>query len=285
MTVPIDSTDAVPMVGAFLRDKLQSLDKRVNDAAARLVSSPADDEAVHDLRVALRRLRTVLEAGRPVLGRYFADEVRRSFRDVHRATGALRDEEVVLKVAEGLSISHPDMERWLLARGRREQRLRRGLVRRVTAGEIATGHRMLSALLSFRVKPSRDVPLAKFGRRAVENALRGVQRRRGAHPDDPEALHELRIAYKRLRYTVETFASCLPSELGVLAQPAANFQGRLGDIHDVDMVTACVRRARSFSVAAKLEVVDALVEARRRLMRGYAQELALSSLAPTIPPT
>jgi CHAD domain-containing protein len=196
----------------------------------------------------------------------------------------LRDEEVVLKVAKGLSVTHPDMDRWLLARTRREQRLRRGLMRRVTAGEIGAGRRMLAALLAFRVKPSRDLPLAKFGRRAVETALRGVQRRRDAQPDDPEALHQLRIAYKRLRYTVETFADTLPPDLGVLAQPAANFQGRLGDIHDVDMVTACVRRARSLSLPARQEVLDALARARQRLMRSYAEELALTALAPTIPP-
>jgi CHAD domain-containing protein len=284
MTDQADVLEPVPTVGPFLRDKLLKLDKRVSDVAERLISCPSDDEAVHDLRVALRRLRTLLEVGRPVLGRYFVDEVRRSFRDVQRATGALRDEEVVLKIAHGLSVTHPDMVRWLLARRRREQRLRRGLVRHVTAGEIATGHRMLSALLAFRIKPSRDAPLAKFGRRAVESSLRGVQRRRDARPDDPDALHQLRIAYKRLRYTVETFAEVLPPELGVLAQPAANFQGRLGDIHDVDMVTVCARRARSLSHAARHEVLEGLAQARQRLMRSYAEELALSALAPTIPP-
>ena len=284
MTEPPEPLESVPTVGPFLRKRLESLDHRVGDGADRLVSSPSDDDAVHDLRVALRRLRTVLEVGRPVLGGYFVDEVRRAFRDVHRATGALRDEEVVLKVAKGLSVTHPDMDRWLVARTRREQRLRRGLMRRVTAGEIGIGRRMLAALLAFRVKPSRDVPLAKFGRRAVETALRGVHRRRDAQPDDPEALHQLRIAYKRLRYTVETFADTLPPDLGVLAQPAANFQGRLGDIHDVDMVTSCVRRARSLSLAARQEVIDALAHARQRLMRSYAEELALTALAPTIPP-
>jgi CHAD domain-containing protein len=282
MTEPV--LEPAATVGPFLREKLLALDERVADGAQRLVASPSDHDAVHDLRVALRRLRTVLEVSRRVFGGYLVDEVRRSYRDVHRATGALRDEEVVLKIGKGLPAGHPDVERWLQARGRREQRLRRSLVRHVTAGEIATGHRMLSALLTFRVKPSRDVPLAKFGRRAVEDALRGVQRRRDADPEDPDALHQLRIAYKRLRYTVETFADTLPAELGVLAQPAASFQGRLGDIHDVDMVTACVRRARSFSHAGRQEVLAALADARRRLMRSYAEELAASAVAPTMPP-
>jgi CHAD domain-containing protein len=281
---PSDEFEPAPRVGPFLREKLVALDERVSDGAARLVSSPSDDDAVHDLRVALRRLRTVLEVGRPVFGAYFVDEVRRSFRDVHRATGALRDEEVLLKVAKGLPVGHADVAMWLQVRIRREQRLRRGLVRHVTAGEVETGRRILSALLTFRVKPSRDVPLTKFGRRAVEDSLRGVQRRRDARPDDPEALHQLRIAYKRLRYTVETFADVLPPELGVLAQPAAIFQSRLGDIHDVDTVTLCVRRARTFSTVGRQEVLAALADSRRRLMRSYAEDLAATAVAPTVPP-
>jgi len=82
--------------------------------------------------------------------------------------------------------------------------------------------------------------MTKFARRAVERARREVDRRRGVRPDDAEGLHRLRIAYKRLRYTADTFADALPSELAALAQPAARLQGRLGDLHDVDIALGCV---------------------------------------------
>jgi CHAD domain-containing protein len=144
---------------------------------------------------------------------------------------------------------------------------------------------LLAALLEFRIKPSRDAPLAKFARRAVETTLRGVKRRRNAQPDDVDALHQLRISYKRLRYTVETFGDTLSPELTVLAQPDASFQSRLGDIHDVDMVTLCVRRSRILSLPARHEMLEALANSRHHLMRSYAEELALTALAPTIPPT
>jgi CHAD domain-containing protein len=270
--------------GPFLREKLLALDARVREAGKRVVSDPSDDEAVHDLRVAIRRMRTVLEIARPVLGRFFSDQVRLAFRDVHRATGALRDEEVILKIATHLKVAHPDMLRWLEVRGRRERRLRRGLIRRVQKGELESGHLLLAALLAFPTKPSRDVPLARFARRAVQASLRGVHRRRDAHPDDVIALHQLRIAYKRLRYAVETFGPALPADLEVLAQPAASFQARLGDIHDVDMTVACVRRARALSPDARSVALEALARERAEHLRAYAEDLARTALAPTTPP-
>ncbi len=245
-------------VGACLVGKLRELEARLEEVAPRVLAHETDDEAVHDLRVALRRMRTVLEIGRDVLGPFHADEVRRALRDVHRATGALRDEEVLLALLGSLGVEHPDVAAWLDGRWRRERRLRRDLVRLLQSGALGGGRQLLSALLAFRIKPSRDKRVHKYARRAVESARREVDRRRGARPDDPDALHRLRIAHKRLRYTVETFADVLPEDLAVLAQGAARMQSRLGDLHDVDVGIVCVRRARALTPESRTELLAAL---------------------------
>jgi CHAD domain-containing protein len=270
--------------GPFLVGKLSALDVRLRDVAPRVLASAEDGEAVHDLRVALRRTRTVLEVGRPVLGRFHADEVRRALREVMRATGALRDDEVLLEVIASVGVSHPDVLAWLDARRRRERRLRSALTRSLRSGELERGRAMLEALLAFRVDPGRDRRLTKFARRAVERARREVDRRRDARPDDVEALHRLRIAYKRLRYTVDTFADTLPSDLAALAQPAARFQGRLGDLHDVDVALGCVRRARSLSDEARTELLAALAREREARFAAYARELGVAAAAPMAQP-
>ncbi|HEY8038898.1 MAG TPA: CHAD domain-containing protein [Polyangiaceae bacterium] len=268
--------------GAYLGDKLRALDERLKLVALRVLASADDAQAVHDLRVALRRTRVVLEVGRRVLGRFHTDEVRRALRDVQRATGALRDEEVLLELVRSLGVTHPDVQRWLESRGRREHRLRGALVAAVRAGELDDGLRLLEALLAFRVNPSRDRRLAKLARRAVDDARREVDRRRGARPDDPEALHRLRIAYKRLRYTVDTFADVLPSDFVALAQPAARFQGRIGDLHDVDVALGCVRRARSLSDEARTELLAALTHTREERVALYVKELGVAAIAPAV---
>jgi adenylate cyclase len=271
------------MTGAFLVEKLRALDARLQAAAPRVAASSKDEHAVHDLRVALRRARTVLEVGRRVLGRFQADEARRALRDVQRATGTLRDEEVLLDLFASLGVKDPAVAHWMETRHARERRLRRALVRAIRDGQLERGHRMLEALASFPVKPSRDKRLSKVARRAVEKARRDVFRLRGARLDDPEALHRLRIAYKRLRYVVETFAEALPPDLAALAQPASRFQGRLGDLHDVDVAVLAVRRARALPEAARAALLDALQRVRKDRLASYAKEIGLVNIAPSPP--
>jgi CHAD domain-containing protein len=274
--------------------KLLELDRRLEEVAPRVLAHESDDEAVHDLRVALRRMRTLLELGRDVLGPFHADEVRRALRDVQRATGDLRDEEVLLALLGSLGVEAPDVAAWLDGRRRRERRLRRALVGLLRSGALDGGRRLLSALLAFRIKPSRDKRVHKYARRAVERARRDVDRRRGARTDDPEALHELRIAYKRLRYTVETFADVLPEDLAAIAQGAARMQSRLGDLHDVDVAIVCVRRARALTDESRAELLAALARARALRVAAYARHAGdgrdvrgvslLAATAPREPP-
>jgi CHAD domain-containing protein len=269
-------------VGPFLVAKLRALEARLRDVAPRVLASAGDRDAVHDLRVALRRTRSVLDVGRKVLGGFHVDEVRRALREVMRASGALRDDEVLLELVASVAsagASHPDVQAWLDARRRRERRLRGALSRALRSGELERGRGLLEAL-AFRVDPSRDRRITKFARRAVERARREVDRRRSARPDDVEALHRLRIAYKRLRYTTETFADALPSDLSALAQPAARFQGRLGDLHDVDVALGCVRRARTLSGEARSELLAALAREREMRLAAYGRELGLVAVAP-----
>jgi CHAD domain-containing protein len=265
-----------PTVGPFLTGKLRTLDGRLAEIAPRVLESTPVADAVHDLRVALRRTRTVLEVGRSVFGRSYADQVRGALRDLQRATGALRDEEVLLDLAASLPVSGPNLDAWLRVRRRREHAMRRALVRLIKAGELDRGRRLLDALLAFRVDPSRDKRLGKFARRAVVRARRRVERRRGARPDDPLALHQLRIAYKRLRYVVEVFSEVLPSHLMALAQPASRLQNVLGSVHDVDVAIGCVNRARSLSLETRRDLLDALARLREERTARYAREVGLS---------
>lgn len=268
--------------GAYLATRLRTLDDRLAEVIPRLLGAAADEEAVHDLRVALRRIRTVLEVGRDVLGPFHADEVRAALRDVMKATGALRDEEVLRDVLSKLGVDRADVTSWLESRGRREARLRSALLARIRRGDVERGRQLLAAMLAFRVKPSRDRDLAKVARRAVERARKRVERRRGAAFDDVVALHELRIAYKRLRYTVETFSEALPGDVASMAPAAARFQGRLGDLHDVDVALACVRRARSVTDESRAELLAALCRLRAERLGAYARELGVARGRPPV---
>ncbi|MCL2447408.1 MAG: CHAD domain-containing protein [Polyangiaceae bacterium] len=273
---PIDPPRAGPFLGAALR----ALSSRIAEAAPRVLAG-GDDEAVHDLRVAIRRARIVLRVGRPVFGSFRADETRRVLRDVQAATGALRDEEVLLELIESLGVDRADVRVWIDARRRRERRLRSALRSGIQRGEVGHGRALIDALLAFPVKPSRERPLEKFALRSVETAWAALGPLRRAPIGDAEALHALRIGCKRLRYTVETFDGCLPPEKVALARVASRLQSCLGDLHDIDVAVASIGRARALTDLARRALAVELQRARGENAGKYLA--ALAEALPALP--
>ena len=60
-------------------------------------------------------------------------------------------------------------------------------------------------------------------------------------PDDAVALHDLRIAAKRLRYTIELFHEVLPPDAADLIERLKDLQDDLGYIHDRDVLAELAR--------------------------------------------
>jgi CHAD domain-containing protein len=240
-----------------------------------------DDEAVHDLRVAIRRMRTLLKMSRSLFGRWHTDAVRAAFAEVMRATGELRDEEVLEETLAGAAET-PEYARWLGHRKAREQKLRRGVRLRIERGDLDRARLMLKALLVFPINPGRNVELARFARRTVERARRQVEKRRDAEVADVTAMHDLRIAYKELRYSIELLADALPIDSRAQLEPATVFQKRLGELHDVDVAIQVVERAR-LPPADRAAALEALRAKRERRVGKYLRELDPLGAAVTEP--
>ncbi len=274
-----DEAAPISRISPRLRGELIAMQARLEETARRVLGT-GDELAVHDLRVSIRRTRTLLEIGRDVFGGFHADEVRRALTEVQRATGALRDEEVLLEIVASLPLPSTDLSNWIATRRRREKRLRSAVRSLVRHDGLARSRALLAALLTFGVKASRDKRLVKFARRAVENAQREVERRR-APSEHARALHRLRVSYKRLRYTAETFADVLPPELsGALARSAAGFQRRIGEVHDVDVVMEGVHHARGLPGPTRQALLAALSHLRTEREAALLKELGWSERKP-----
>jgi CHAD domain-containing protein len=257
----------------FLARTLRHLDKQVAEAIPRVVDM-TDEEAVHDMRVAIRRLRTLLRLARPVYGRFHADVVRLGFARIQQATGDLRDEEALFETFGSLAIVDPAFDAWQARRRARDRRLRGEVIRRIRSGELLAPRKLLHALLVLPVDPAHNLPLTKLARRCVARAGKEVEALRDVSTDDVQGMHDLRIAYKKLRYAAEFFASALPPELAQMAEVAARFQKRLGDVHDVDVALASVARARGLTPSTRARVLKALREQRDRRINKFQSEMA-----------
>jgi CHAD domain-containing protein len=197
--------------------------------------------SVHDLRVALRRLRTWLRAYRPELDDTVRKKTRRRAAKIAHATNRPRDVEATLEwiaTQDGFGRRERTGVRWLVDRLAREHAdadadMRKLLTRRVPK-LIAT---LAKELESYQVRYSVDDPappptMAQVTRDALaaqaDRFARAVDRIESE--DDATKLHRVRIAAKRVRYVLETIDD---SSGAALVERLTTLQDVLGASHDM----------------------------------------------------
>jgi CHAD domain-containing protein len=256
----------VPKLDAWLDD--------LADAIPRVIHE-VDSEAVHDLRVALRRIRSLLRVVRSVFGRFHVKMIRDDLKRVADATGSLRDEEVLVETIDALDLSEADREAlgpWLARRGEQERSLRRSVIRMLESDCLEPPMKHLRALLHLPVRSGRDKEAHRFARNVVFVVQGQVEALRTADVDNVVAMHDLRIAFKRLRYAVEALGPVLPPELRAWRQVATKFQKVLGNLHDQDVAMDTVRAAADLPETTR----DAVLEALARKRGQYADQYLAS---------
>lgn len=222
--------------------------------ARRRLERGGDADALHDFRVALRRLRSWLRAYRPSLRDTVRGPTLRALRTVADLTNGARDTEVALAwlaTREELPSRAQPGIRHLAARLRREHR-RFARELGVHIGEDLTKvlRRLDGQLSHFRIdvtsrSPETLEPMAG----AVAARLREHSERFEAAvrpvlaEDDEEAAHAARIAGKRLRYLLEPLDDD-PRAAAVVKQ-LARIQDALGALHDAAVLRRRIARERA----------------------------------------
>jgi CHAD domain-containing protein/CYTH domain-containing protein len=254
-----------------------------------------DSEALHDFRVSLRRLRSVLRAFRPFLDHEVTRKLRRSIRDLAQATNAARDAEVLL---EWVSANHGNLKptqrvgaRWFRERleSQREagydasvQAIRRRfprLERRVRRRLAAAAHNPWGATQS---RPTFAAALAELIHAQLAALDLALDRIVG--PTDRPTVHAARIRAKRLRYLLELIVGDVPAAAAAVSR-LKKLQDALGDLHDVLIGEKTSAGACEDAAAEHARLLSALADPseapeRRRLRRRNPVDglLALSGL-------
>ncbi|HVP50504.1 MAG TPA: CHAD domain-containing protein [Terriglobales bacterium] len=208
------------------------------------VQAGFEADPVHDLRVALRRCRSMAEGFRAIDPDPTWRRMRKAGKTVFSALGELRDVQVLKDWVERLGgANDPAKDRLSAYCLDRERQLKK------QAEDALAGFDTHAWLHWARVLNSRERQLPAgsevfqvIALEKLEDALR--LHRTALRNRSKVALHALRIGIKRFRYVVENF---LPEQDERWSKDLKQLQDVLGEIHDLDVLWATALRIRAFA--------------------------------------
>jgi CHAD domain-containing protein len=227
-------------------------------------------DPVHDLRVAIRRCRSMADGFLSVDPDPAWKQMKRLGKPLFSSLGDLRDTQVMLEwvaklaepgdpVAESLnaellrketdlktaaqtSLASFDRKHWIS--------LNAHLARR-------TGRIPLDGLVFQHVALERWLDARELHRRAMRNR-------------SSVAYHQLRIGIKRFRYTVENF---LPVRHGKWSKDLRDLQDALGEVHDLDVLNAILKSHAEIQPAGRIRWQQRIAQERQQRVQVYREKM------------
>jgi CHAD domain-containing protein len=228
------------------------------------------EEAVHDLRVATRRLMSLLDLLGKIINGDRLKRTRRALKQRLDMFDSLRDTQVQLLSVESLQASFPDLQSFHDELAGRERQLVKQLGKQVKKLGIARLEKSVEATQKqlrdvFRRPATRDdVFVHIIG--AVELAFtKVVERRRNINATQSATIHRTRVAFKRFRYMVEVLQPLLVDVTNDRLKRMHVYQTMMGDIQDIEVLTA--------NLAAFLQQENLSLPAAEQTLAGRRAEL------------
>jgi len=241
MTLPPEgvspATDPVTRAGALIFAAQFARLRACDDG----VRGGDDADAVHDMRVAARRMRSAFR----LLGAHYPPEalkgVLKPLRDLARALGAMRDLDVMLAHADAYAARLPEARRGLFTPLTDEWRRARAEAHQGAIAYLNSDRhaRWEEAFEQFTVRAG-DYPsprVCDVVPALIWQHYDAVRRYETTIAGAPpvESLHALRIECKRLRYALEFFAPVLGAPSARLIAQMTAMQDHLGRMNDADV--------------------------------------------------
>jgi len=244
-----------------------------------------DPEGVHSMRVASRRLRSVLRDFMPYLRKRPLAPALKQLRNLADALGEVRDLDVSIASLEKMASHAPaevpaGLKHFIDTKKQQREQAREDLMPILEGDDLkeleteflagvdeATATRAGSPAITF-LTMSQEIILERLKEfEALSNGL--------LNPFEVETLHDLRIAAKRLRYALELFQQCWGQSLSGYAKRIARIQGALGDLHDCDVwieglgkpIINARKHRQADQVAALMWLLYHLVKLRTKHLR------------------
>lgn len=256
--------------------------RRTEKTAERLAAARSDPtaSAVHDLRVAARRLLYTLDCFSTLLDADRAANFRKRVKSILSAARLVRELDVALELVSEMD-SGPECSLGDDLRRRRDTAARIMSERLERKGVQKLTHRWLNTASGPAPESVKDRSEATaLGRRPFthlswmpdrscaanasailpELAAHYFRQGRAACTEGtaPEELHSFRLASKRLRYCLELFSEQYGPSLAARLEALREIQRQLGALSDYDSTTRLLHSAEAPDAAASLRLLTVL---------------------------
>jgi CHAD domain-containing protein len=226
----------------------------------RRVRKAANIDAVHDLRVAIRRCRSIAAIMEEVDAHRAWRKMKKLPRKLFRTLGALRDLQVLENWVRKLASADDPSRPGLLNALEDRQIKRRDQVLRVARAFDRGAWKRLARTIERRARlvPPNSLAAKCLAIERYEELCRlhaGTRRTQA-----PKPWHALRIGLKRFRYTVENL---LPERSAAWDERLGQMQGLLGGIHDLDVLKTWITEHTN-GIGAKTGPLRHAIDAERR---------------------
>lgn len=271
-----------PVARAVRIMALSQLDAAV--VAYQRVDKPDDLEALHDFRVALRRLRSCMQAYQSSLSDTISRKSQKQLRRLARTTNEARDTEVWIDWLRSQEQNLPSRQRigWLELLKRLEARKSKAYEEfraRVNVDFMHLEQRLRKELQIYTIVydlngQSRDISFAEASGIQIKQLCRemGKGRWRIDSSSDDEAIHANRIRVKRLRYLLEPLQEQIEDGKAIIKQ-LKDLQDLLGHLHDIQLCSQEIVVAVETAAAARAcRLLDIALQDKPDLTRLRAEQ-------------
>lgn len=257
-------------VRRLLADAVKERTARFLKDLKRARQHPVDDP-IHDLRVSVRRLAAALLTTNEIRPSKSTVEVLSQLDTLMRPLGKLRDAQVQLGLLGALGKRDAKaVSAFANLLEEREARFReksQKAMKRPDATRIKKGCKQVRAELDGERRGNEVArqAAARAAWRILLRCYRSVRahRLRALNRRDLKALHKMRLALKRMRYTAEVLQPALPGLSVGRLKLFGRYQTYMGDIHDLDVLAEDIRKFYGATCSAQARhVVERLTRRR-----------------------
>lgn len=216
---------------------LEALEKRWKTCRAEFERCKAEfsNEAVHDVRVALRRLLSLIRLLHSIEPRRRLRKLSRALKDLLDEFDDLRDTQVMLTETSETVAELPELKAFQSHLEEAEKRLLRHLRKRfkkLDLKEVARRIRKTRESLKEEEKADWSAPVLQ----SVDDAyLTARQRHARVDPAQPASIHRVRVAFKKFRYMVEIIHPMLEEFPEANLKRMNKYQTLMGEIQDAEV--------------------------------------------------